>query len=227
MRKKVIFLMLVLCGFNLLSAQSVLPGYRGYWERSRQVTILDLIDFYPEQLPFLRNEIYARYGRPFVNQIYRDYFRAQSWYQERSNFQDSWLSAADRANADFILSVEQSIQTVDEVTAQVLRNIEYTGGRAVLTFTSRFDLVWTDRDVDFGAYGLNGYNARTIQWAVMGDWILIYRLEEYQGIFNVIAYKVDHASKRIIGTPVTGNIERNVLQRLVWPQGRTLPPDPK
>ena len=218
MKKTLIILVFVLCGINTLFAQSVLSGYRGYWERSKRIDIIDLIEFYPDQLPYLRNEIYARYGRPFVNQTYRDYFRTKSWYQEKSNFSESWLSQTDRDNAEFIASVERSIRSIDEITAQVLRNIEYTGNRVILTFTSRFQLQWSDPAVDFGPYGINGERMRNMDWFVMGDWILAYG-EEYSGI-DVVAYKVDHGSKRITASASRSDVDSKILNRLLNAQGR-------
>jgi hypothetical protein len=208
------------------SAGEALPGYRGYWEKTGNINIIDLIEFYPDQLPYLRNEIFARYGRPFVNKTYQDYFRAKSWYQERSDFSESWLSQTERDNAEFIASVEQgAAKSLDDVTAQVLRNIEYTGdsaafgGGAVLTFTSRHDLVWSGREVDFGPYGVSGYDKETMAWAVMGDWVLVYR---DNGDYEVIAYKLDHAAKKIIGTAVMGRVNREIMDKLLIAQGRPL-----
>ena len=218
MKKNVIVLLLVLCGGGMLCAQNVLPGYQGYWERPRRITIFDLVEFYPERLPYLRNEIYARYGRPFVNRTYQDYFRARSWYQERSDFSEAWLSQTDRDNAEFINAVEQVKRSIDETATLLLKNIEYTDGRAVLTVTSRRELVWTDRRVDFGAYGLNGYGTNTLPWFFMGDWILIYR-SNYSDNYDVVAYRVDHSSKRILES-ATGRVDEDVLERLLRAQGK-------
>ena len=221
MKKKVIVLLLVLCNAGMLCAQNVLPGYRGYWERPRRINIFDLIEFYPEQLPYLRNEIYARYGRPFVNRTYQDYFRAKSWYREQSNFDEAWLSQTDRDNAEFIAAVERVTRSIDETTSLLLKNIEYTDGRAVLTVTSRRELVWTDRRVDFGAYGLNGYGTDTMPWFAMGDWILIYRYSGYMGEYDVVAYRVNHSSKRILES-ATGAVSREILERLLRAQDRLI-----
>jgi hypothetical protein len=220
MKRAVVFMFFVLCGLNILNAQNVLSGYRGFWERNRSIRIFNLVDFYPDRLPFLRNEIYARYGRPFVNQIYRDYFRAQNWYEERSNFSDSWLSQNDRDNAALILSLEQSVKSIDDIIPLVLRNIEYTGGEAVLTFTSRQELVWSDRRVDFGVYSMNWSSRQTLPWAVMGDWILVYQ-DSYRD-FEVAAYRLDHSSRRIVSSD-TGTVEWDAMVKLLRSQGRPVP----
>ena len=220
MKKTLVILILVICAMNTLGAQNVLPGYRGYWERSGLINIIDLIEFYPDQLPYLRNEIYARYGRPFATQTYRDHFRAMSWYQEKSSFADSWLTQTERDNAEFIASVERGIGNMDQITSQVLRNIEYTGNRAVLTFTSRNELRWTDPTVDFGPYGISGDSVRTMNWFIMGDWILAYA-EEW-GI-DVIAYKLDHTTRRITASASRSSVDRRSLERLLRAQGRPIP----
>jgi len=222
MKKKIIVLLFVLCGAGTLFAQNVLPGYRGYWENPKLINIIDLIEFYPDQLPYLRNEIYARYGRPFTTRIYQDYFRAKSWYRERSDFSESWLSQTDRANAEFIASVEQVTRSYVETENLLIRNIEYTGGGAVLTITSRRELVWTDQRVSFGAYGLNGYGRNTESYFTMGDWILIYSENWYWGGYDMIAYKLDHSSRRILDYVADNLVSLDGLDRLLRSQGRTL-----
>ena len=219
--KKAVFLLLVLCTVAMLQAQNVLPGYSGYWDNPKKITILDLIEFYPDKLPYLRNEIFARYGRPFTTKVYQDYFRAKRWYQEKGNFSESWLSQTDSANAEFISSVEQTIQSIDATAAQVLKNIEYSDGRAVLTFTSRQQLIWSDRDVDFGAYGLSGSNKTNLPWFAMGNWILVYQYNSYFDTYHVVAYKLDHASRKILASE-SGNVESAILEKLLKAQGRPI-----
>ena len=198
MKRKFIFLVLIVSGTFFIHAQQVLPGYIGIWENNVLFSVLDLIGYYPDQLPFIRNEIYARYGRPFATQIYRDYFRAKSWYQEKSNFSDSWLSQTDRENAELILSLEQSISNADQVVTRILRNIEYTDGQAVLTFTSRSDVVWIDRRVNFNFYGLSGSSQQHLSWTILGDWVFLYERNYWSG-YSVVAYRMDHAAKKVIG----------------------------
>jgi hypothetical protein len=222
-------LILVLCGFNVLGAQNVLPGYGGFWDLNVfRFDILKLVEFYPDKLPFVRNEIYAQYGRPFVNQIYRDYFRAQKWYQEKNNFSESWLTQREQTNAAFILSLEQSVKSIDEIIPIVLRNIEYTDGTAILTFTSRQQLVWSDGRVDFsvygsdyGAYGSNWSSKKTLPWAVMGDWILVYS-DSRTDFLKVVAYRVNHTTRRILDH-VDGLVNWEDLVKLLRSQNRLIP----
>ena len=198
--------------------QPALSEYSGFWENSRRIDIFDLMEYYPERLPFLRNEIFARYGRPFANQIYRDHFNAQSWYQEKSDFSESWLSQIDNENAAFIASVEQSIRNNDEITAQVLSNIEYSGEGVVITFTSRNELMWSDNDVDFGPYGVSGGGYLT--WAIMGDWIIAF--DTYSDA--VSAVKLDHGARKITSAEYSKNNKHlDAFRSLLRAQGKSLP----
>jgi len=58
-------------------------------------------------LTLIRNEIYARHGRPFQNQRIRAYFNNQSWYQPNRNFSESWLSAIEKQNAARIAAYQK------------------------------------------------------------------------------------------------------------------------
>lgn len=46
----------------------------------------------------MRNHIYARYGYDFKNRVYEAMFEHQPWYQQRADFDESWLSDVARAN---------------------------------------------------------------------------------------------------------------------------------
>ena len=50
----------------------------------------------------MRNEIYARKGRPFNNAQIRSYFLGQSWYSPNANFSESWLTKLEQQNATYI-----------------------------------------------------------------------------------------------------------------------------
>ena len=53
----------------------------------------------------------------------------------------------------------------------------------------------------------------------MGDWVLVYR---DNGDYEVIAYKLDHTAKKIIGTAVMGTVNREIMDKLLLAQGRPL-----
>jgi hypothetical protein len=215
MKKLLLFLFLIVSITVAARCQEILQSYEGFWENKKEVTVLDLIAFFPDELPYLRNEIYARYGRAFATSLYQEYFRGKSWYEIKQNYNDAWLSESDIKNAEFIRSIEQSPLNFKDTLSVLLKNIEYKNDDAVLTFTSKNNVIWTDPNIDFGAYGLNGYNAQDMQWLIMGDWILVHRgRPNYFDVFDVVAYKLDHASRRILDV-VSGEIEIAVLERLI------------
>jgi hypothetical protein len=201
----------------VVPAQDVLPGYDGFWASHRgMITVLDLAGFQPERLPFLRNEIYARYGRAFTSQAYRDYFNIQHWYRIRDNYSDAWLSENDVKNAALIRSLELA-PLPTETLRRVLENIEYLGTGAVLTFSSPNRLVWTDPNVDFGPYGINGYGTRIRPWVSFGGWILVYGKTEYWNEYHVAAYQLDHDARRILAT-VQGAVDIAALNEWLSPE---------
>ncbi|HEX2959044.1 MAG TPA: YARHG domain-containing protein [Chitinispirillaceae bacterium] len=58
------------------------------------------------ELDLMRNEIFARHGRPFKDQSLRNYFMERSWYWENHNYSDSCLTAIEKENAEFILKYQ-------------------------------------------------------------------------------------------------------------------------
>ena len=188
-----IFLLLIL--FQA-AGQDVLPGYIGFWQNHREISVIDLIPFYPTELGKIRNEIFARYGRAFNTPKYQEYFAQKDWYRIVEEYRDSWPDSIDMENAQVIFSVERPKYSHDEVYAFVLENLEYSGSNATINFTGRDKLVWFDSRVDFGGmYGTNGSNARRLNWRPFGDWILIYN-DRYV-VFDVIAYRLDHEALTI------------------------------
>jgi hypothetical protein len=58
-------------------------------------------------LRLLRNEIYARHGRPFQTAWLADYFRQEPWYAPRRDYTDAELSPVERANIALITQREE------------------------------------------------------------------------------------------------------------------------
>ena len=61
---------------------------------------------FTEDLRRLRNEIYARRGRPFKDQELRDYFGSFDWYHPTSSFNEASLTPTEHANAELIRRME-------------------------------------------------------------------------------------------------------------------------
>jgi len=72
------------------------------WTASRKATNADLAGYSNWTLTLMRNEIYARHGRPFENAHVRAYFLNQPWYAPNASFRESWLNSVEKYNADFI-----------------------------------------------------------------------------------------------------------------------------
>lgn len=73
----------------------------------------DLNGLNKEQLRIARNEIYARHGRKFKDEVLQEYFNSQEWYMpliEADEFDKMVkLSDVERKNLDLIKSVENSM----------------------------------------------------------------------------------------------------------------------
>jgi serine/threonine-protein kinase len=66
----------------------------------------DIAGLSETDLRLLRNTVYARYGRVFDSSELQQYFSNRPWYRPRRDYSDSQLTAADRANVNFIKSAE-------------------------------------------------------------------------------------------------------------------------
>ncbi len=84
-------------------------GYIASWTSQRYVTDADLRGRGNWQLTLMRNEIYARHGRPFDNPNIRSYFLNQSWYRPNSAYRESWLSKLESSNSATILSYQKRV----------------------------------------------------------------------------------------------------------------------
>lgn len=73
----------------------------------RRLTSADIKNKTPHQLRLMRNEIYARKGRPFDNAWLRHYFFCQPWYKPNPAYSDALLTATDWANIRLLLSAEK------------------------------------------------------------------------------------------------------------------------
>jgi hypothetical protein len=187
--------MAFLIPLHVLTAQNVLPGYSGFWNRDTRITVLDVLEYYPDRLPYLRNEIYARYGRSFVTKAYQDYFNRQSWYRIRNDYTDDWLSEADKYNAELLRDVEQAPSAADTM-ALLERNVQYRSARTVLTFGS-FQVREADNDAYFEIYG--GYESPQ-PYVIAGDWVLLYD-DPSSSLYHVSAYRLDHRRREITAWP--------------------------
>lgn len=68
----------------------------------RLLTEEDVANLTPAQLATARNELYARHGREFTTQAYKDHFGQMEWYQPRSDFKEEDFSPLEYRNVLFI-----------------------------------------------------------------------------------------------------------------------------
>lgn len=61
-----------------------------------------------KELRLMRNEIFARHGRPFRSDDLHDYFTKKSWYKVNPDYTDDLLNSIDRHNILLIREVETS-----------------------------------------------------------------------------------------------------------------------
>jgi hypothetical protein len=77
---------------------------------------------YEEMYRLLRNGVYALYGRKFMDQDVRQYFAQEPWYFESSEFDEGKLDEFDRADIQYVSSLETDVKRrADSVMALVNR----------------------------------------------------------------------------------------------------------
>ncbi len=212
MKRIIFFISLLITTFHIQS-QEVFSDYDGFWKKDIEISVIDLIPFYPGNLGKIRNEVFARYGRTFKTRSYQDYFLSTDWYKVIPEYQESWPSRIDMRNAQLIFSVERPQYSRDQVNKIVLQNIQYTGNNINITFTGSDTVIWSDTRVDFGGmYGSNGQNNHNMRWIYFGDWILVYRKGYLE--YEVIAYKLNH-TKKSVDEMVFQNVADNVFRTMI------------
>lgn len=111
-------------------ASAQLPGYQGRFAADPLLTPLEVAAVPPDRLPFLRNEVFARYGRPFEKEEFHAFFTAQPWYRERPDWSEALLTANDKANVALL----QSFEGPDDAGRKALVEAgEFTGTGLTLT----------------------------------------------------------------------------------------------
>jgi hypothetical protein len=204
--------------------QRILPNYKGFWnEKDRYsderhysvLKVTDFLEYYPDRLDIVRNEIYSRYGRQFVNKKYKEYFSALSWYREVQDFSDNWLSRQDRYNVELILTIERGAPCYDAINEARKNNIVYKGYHDIHfpLFKANAAAIGTTSD-----HGGDYYiSFDDWDWIVMGNWIIVY--EQMTGAYERGRYQaqnflIDPQTKRQIDYEYS-QIERYDFERFL------------
>ena len=117
----------------------------------------------PDELRLVRNEVYARHGRPFKSEDLQAHFKATGWYQERADYSDSLLTQHDLANAALIQSFEG-----DTAKQHVLSRGEYSGDDGVgVAFTDA-----TAAEVMDGSGDIYNWTRESRHWVALGEWVV-------------------------------------------------------
>jgi hypothetical protein len=222
MKKLFLFIILALIApLHFLAAQRILPGYSGFWNRTKEISVLDILEYYPDRLPYLRNEIYARYGRPFAARTYQDYFNRQSWYRVRADYTDAWLSEADLHNAGLLRSIEQAPSIADTISL-LERNAEYKSPEYLLIFNSSGVIEMETAYAADSESFLEMYGGDIAGWVqpylVIGDWVVLY-YEAYSDTYGASLFRLDHRTKTITAH-VRDYIRKAALTPLIQAQDR-------
>jgi hypothetical protein len=111
---------------NLKVSKEPLQEYSGEFSHNHLLPLEDLRDKTKEELAFIRNEIYAKYGREFITPKYRNYFNSKEWYKVNPHFSDDFLNETDKKNVALILSLEKSPKTSKTSAEKATDKPEYT-----------------------------------------------------------------------------------------------------
>ncbi len=179
-------------------AQEVLPGYTGIYNNP-DVDIFDFLTVPQERIGQQRNEIYARYGRPFVTETYRAFFSTKPWYREKPAFTEAWLTPRERELAQGLLRLEKPAMAPSQYRQALLSlgQFQLDESRTLLLLGEGFGLVVsaTSRGYSYGGsyggyddsyggyygspyggYGDGyGFQEETVSWTTVGDWLVISR----------------------------------------------------
>ena len=78
-----------------------------------KLTPLDVVRFAAQDIPFIRNEVFARHGRAFKTPKYVEHFTKTSWYKVDPNYSDDRLTQNDKANIALLKSFEKKTSKKD------------------------------------------------------------------------------------------------------------------
>jgi hypothetical protein len=99
-----------------------LPLYNGIYDGKKRLAIADVV--YPdlEQLARMREEVYAKYGRPIQDTRFSSYFERTRWYKVNPFYSDSMLNHTDKANIklinDFLVENPTDVALFKRITRQ-------------------------------------------------------------------------------------------------------------
>lgn len=101
----------------------ILPHHANYWGIPQEIgdfiipipfngysgplDAASLADYSAWELSVIRNSIYAYHGRSFTTPRLQAFFENQPWYKPNPNYNDSMLSATEKANVEIVVKLEK------------------------------------------------------------------------------------------------------------------------
>lgn len=141
-----------------------------------------------DQLGYLRNGIYAKYGYKFKTKMYSDYFSKFSWYKPGKDNVDDLLNNIDQKNIKLILDLEKKINLRTLTNKEITDFEKELGDKSNCGFltceyseTSKID----PSEVFYGGCGLN----KSISEAEKRDLIKNYGFSEDDFMLDHIKIK--------------------------------------
>jgi len=147
-----------------------LLGYDGVFANGYALTPAELAVMKPPRIGFLRNEVFARYGRAFNKDRYQEHFAKQAWYMENPHYDDAVLTEVDKANLELLKSFEGDPERWAE---RILERNQFKGMGRTLAFT--------DADTVVIAKGVGDiYESETFErrWMARGQWVITWEEPE-------------------------------------------------
>ncbi|MCA9494583.1 MAG: YARHG domain-containing protein [Myxococcales bacterium] len=149
-------------------ASAQLPGYDGRFASDPLLTPLDVAKIPADRLPYVRNEVFARYGRAFQKDEYKEFFGKKSWYVEKADYSDAVLTEHDKANVELIKSFEGP----EKKSRKALVDAgEFADAGVTLTFVD-------ERTIEVGEQGddLYEWERDSEKWEPRGtDWVITWK----------------------------------------------------
>lgn len=180
--------------FVLEPIGKILPGYDGYFHPPKILLPAEVALWDDEQLPYYRNEIFARYGRYFNTPKYMEHFSAMGWYKVNKNFEESMLEDRDRKNVELILSIERPAMEPAAMRRVLLDTTEYVHGSDTFAFSDTRSLLWLKQDDAMGFYGES--TSLVCSWVIIGNWVFAYPANTPDE--SKFAFRPDLKSNRVL-----------------------------
>lgn len=170
-----------------------LVDYQGRFASDPALEPVDVAGLPAEQLPLLRNEIFARYGRAFQTPRYAQHFASQPWYEVNPHYREAVLSENDRANAALIRSFEG--QAARERVLEVGEYVDPQGSGLMFVDAHTVELL-------DGSAGIYDWDRQTRRWIARGEWILTWEGPEQwsaedPAVKESTLWELDHTTGRV------------------------------